>query len=61
MCRFSDKVQPNPAWTPSLDVRRKRERSSESAGDDWDAGEGLEAIGYTASHILASLEIGVCT
>ncbi|KAH6662662.1 hypothetical protein F5X68DRAFT_266147 [Plectosphaerella plurivora] len=58
MCRFSDKVQPNPAWTPSQDVRRKRERGSEEIGDDWDAGEGLEAIGYTASHILASLEIG---
>lgn len=44
---------------PSVDVKRKRERESKDEPDEWDTAAGLEAIGYTTSHLLSNLEIDV--
>lgn len=44
---------------PSVDVKRKRDRESKEEPDEWDTAAGLEAIGYTTSHLLSNLEIDV--
>ena len=58
-CSFNHDTDQNSAWIPSDDVKRKRERDSNDDVDEWDTAAGLEAIGYTSSHILANLEIDV--
>ncbi|KPM44444.1 hypothetical protein AK830_g2065 [Neonectria ditissima] len=58
-CSFNHDADQNSAWVPSDDVKRKRERESIDDVDEWDTAAGLEAIGYTSSHILANLEIDV--
>ncbi|KAF7554797.1 hypothetical protein G7Z17_g2672 [Cylindrodendrum hubeiense] len=57
LCSFNHETEHNSAWLPSGDVRRKRERDSSHDVDAWDTAAGLEAIGYTTSHLLANLEI----
>ncbi|KAH6877209.1 fungal-specific transcription factor domain-containing protein [Thelonectria olida] len=54
----TDHNKANSVWEPSFEVKRKRELESEAAGDEWDAGAGLEAIGYATSHLLSNLNIG---
>ncbi|KAK7423686.1 hypothetical protein QQX98_000876 [Neonectria punicea] len=56
-CSFNHDADQNSAWIPSDDVKRKRERDNNDDVDEWDTAAGLEAIGYTSSHILANLEI----
>lgn len=61
-CNYRPETDPskaNSVWEPSVEVKRKRELESEAAGDDWDDGAGLEAIGYATSHLLSNLNIGV--
>ncbi|KAH6983340.1 hypothetical protein BKA56DRAFT_655843 [Ilyonectria sp. MPI-CAGE-AT-0026] len=57
LCSFNHEAEPNSAWMPSVDVKRKRERESKEEPDEWDTAAGLEAIGYTTSHLLSNLEI----
>ncbi|KAI5458965.1 hypothetical protein BGZ63DRAFT_426279 [Mariannaea sp. PMI_226] len=53
----TDQTKAASSWTPSTEVKRKREAESDAAQDDWDATADLEAIGYTASHLLSNLKI----
>ncbi|KAH7149905.1 fungal-specific transcription factor domain-containing protein [Dactylonectria estremocensis] len=57
LCSFNHDNEPNTAWVPSANVRQKRERDSNDDRDEWDIAGGLEAMGYTSSHLLANLEI----
>ncbi|RBQ99247.1 hypothetical protein VDGD_20094 [Verticillium dahliae] len=59
-CQFNPDPPPISAWTPSTEVKRKREQSyAETENDDeFDDGEGIDAVGYTASHLFANLGLG---